>query len=424
MLFRYLWVFVLFAGAVAIALSLKSLHPPQHLTLAAGPKDGGYSQIAEGYVDILARDGITVEIVHTAGSVQNALLLSDGSVDAAILQGGIAVDNPTVEAIGAIFYEPMSFLARRDRDVPLNPALWQGLRITSGTPGSGTAAAYSDFQTAIGLSPDANTHLSLDYENALAQLADGSVDIAVFVAPVNAPYLVRNFGQIWVEFLDLEHVEAIARRLEYARTVNLPDGAISLRPVLPPKARRIIALEARLAVTEDLHPALANRLAMAAIELHGVRGLLSDPDTFPSVEGVELPVNSIAQKLILEGQSVWHEYLPYWMAAQVNRMLLLLLPILFILLPLLRILPAAYSYVMGWRVWQYYPEIRRIEEELDSQQEDATLALMDQRLDELEERLARLRLPAAYRQSSYNARIHIALVRNRIAQIRSAEKTA
>jgi TRAP-type uncharacterized transport system substrate-binding protein len=397
---------------------MMKLHPPQRLTLAAGPENGGYAQIATRYRDVLARDGITVQIRHTAGSLENARLLSEGSVDAAILQGGIAVADPEIEAIGAIFSEPMSFLARRDRDVPKNPALWQGMRITSGAAGSGTAAAFQDFQEAVGLAPEANTHLSLGYEEALAGLADGSVDIAAFVAPVDAPYLVSNYGQIWVEFLNLDHVEAIARRLEYARTVTLPDGAISLRPVLPREPRRIIALEARLAVSPDLHPALANRLTMAAIEIHGVRGLLNDPGTFPSVEGTDLPVNSIAQKLILDGPSIWHDYLPYWIAAQLNRMLLLLLPILFILLPLLRILPAAYAYLMGWRVWQHYPEIRRIEEDLESQKDETVLAQMDDRLDELEERLSRLRLPAAYRQSSYNARIHIGLVRDRIAQLR------
>lgn len=417
-LFRAVFLLVLLGGIGAIVAAMMTLHPPQRLTLAAGPENGGYAQIAERYAAILARDDLVVEVVHTAGSAENAELLSAGEVDAAILQGGIDVENETVEAIGTIFFEPMSFLARRDRDVPTNPAFWQGLRITSGTEGSGTAAAFRDFQAVIGLAPEANTHLSLGYEEALAGLADGSVDIAVFVAPVDAPYLVSNYGQIWVEFLDLDHVEAIARKLEYPRSVVLPDGAISLRPVLPKQSRRIIALEARLAVAADLHPALANRLTMAALEIHGVRGLLSDPDTFPSIEGTDLPVNSIAQKLIQDGPSVWQDYLPYWIAAQLNRMLLLLLPILFILLPLLRVLPAAYAYVMGWRVWQHYPEIRLIEEELDKQQDDAALAKMDERLDELENRLAQLRLPAAYRQSSYNARIHIGLVRKRIAQIR------
>jgi hypothetical protein len=416
--FRILFLLILLAGTGAIVAAMLTLHPPQRLTLAAGPENGGYAMIAERYRTVLARDGITVDVRYTAGSLENSRLLSEGAVDAAILQGGIVVQDPTVETIGAIFYEPMSFLARRDRDVPQNPALWQNMRISSGIEGSGTAVAFRDFQAAVDLATEVNTHLSLGYEAALAGLADGSVDIAVFVAPVDAPYLAANYGQIWVEFLNLDHIEAIARRLEYARTVALPDGAISLRPVLPAKARRIIALEARLAVVSDLHPALVNRLTMAAIEIHGVRDLLSDPDTFPSVEGTDLPVNSIAQKLILDGPSIWQDYLPYWIAAQLNRMLLLLLPILFIVLPLLRVLPAVYAYVMGWRVWQHYPEIRLIEEELNKQQDDAALARMDERLDQLEDRLAKLRLPAAYRQSSYNARIHIGLVRKRIAHLR------
>jgi TRAP-type uncharacterized transport system substrate-binding protein len=408
----------------SVALVLIQLHPPRYLVMASGPANGAYSGLAEKYREILARDGIELKIIKTAGSVENARLLDEGEVDVAILQGGIRPENQNIEAIAAIFFEPLVFLARNDVNVPRNPALWKNLRISSGQPGSGTAATFSDFQAAVGLAPALNTQLSLRYSDAVSALASDQIDVAVFVAPIDAPYLQLAYDNTAIKFLSLDHNDAISRRLGYATTVTVPTGAISLQPVLPASPRTLVALEARLAVMPNLHPALVNRLTMAAIELHSARDIITDPGTFPSVEGTLMPINNVARQLIMEGPSTWHNWLPYWMAAQVNRLLLLFLPILFLLLPLLRALPSAYAYVMGWRVWQYYPEIREIEEELDNVHDETALVQMDAQLDSLDSQLSRLRVPAAYRQAAYHARMHIELVRKRIADLRAQSTPA
>lgn len=95
-----------------------------------------------------------------------------------------------------------------------------------------------------------------------------------------------------MRLLPLQHTEAISRRLEYAKTVTVPTGAISLWPVVPSEPQSLMALEARLAITPDLHPALVNRLTMAAIEMHNVRGVIMNQGMFPSVEGTGLPLTT------------------------------------------------------------------------------------------------------------------------------------
>jgi len=99
---------------------------------------------------------------------------------------------------------------------------------------------------------------------------------------------------------------------------------------------------------------------------------------------------------------------------------LLMLPILFILLPAMRAVPQLYAYVMRWRVWQHYPEIRKIEDRLAEGADDSDLTQMDRELVALDDRLSHIRLPAAYRQTAYEARIHIELVRGRIGEMRAS----
>ncbi len=419
-----LWI--LFGSVVTLAVLaviLSRLHPPNTIVLAAGPAGGAYETVAQDYAEILARDGIRLEILETAGSVDNAGLLEAGDVDAAFLQGGIKVDPAVAEAVGAVFFEPVVFLVNEGAAIPRNPALWSGLRINSGAPGSGTAAAFRDFERAVGLAEGDNEHFSIPYAEAATALLGGELDIAVYVAPIEAPYLKAAYEEPGLRVLDLTHVQAISRRLAYATVVSVPAGGMSLDPVLPPRPVDLIAIEARLAVRPDLHPALVNRLTMAAIELHRARGIITDPGVFPNIEGTGLNVSNTARQLILEGPSTWHNWLPYWIAAQINRVLLLLLPFFFIVVPLMRLLPFAYAYAMRWRVWQHYPEIREIELELANDPSDAELDTMQSHLSELDERLAALRLPAAYRQGQYDARLHVELIQKRIAELRNAAPT-
>jgi len=416
-----IWLLLAFSAAfLVVVLIIRGLQPPDNMIMASGPAGGAYARIAAQYREILARDGIDLTLVETSGSVENAELISTQQVDAAILQGGIRVADPEVETIGGLFFEPMIFLVRKDSAIPRNPALWHRLRINSGPPGSGTAAAFADFETAVGLQHGVNQHLGLKYNQAVNALAEGQIDIAVFVAPVNAPYLADAYTNPAVQFLPLEYTEAISRRLEYAKTVTMPPGAVSLLPVIPQGPRLLMALEARMAISQDMHPALVNRLTMAAIELHSARGVITDHGMFPSVEGTGLSVSKASRQLIVDGPSIWQDWLPYWMASQVHRLVLLLLPILFIALPALRALPQLYAFAMRWQVWKHYPEIRVIEDQLHLVSEKADLAQMDMRLVDLDEQLSQIRIPASYKQTAYDARLHIELVRNRIAELQAA----
>ncbi len=61
--------------------------PPKHVVIATGMKEGAYYAFGKGYSEILARDGITLEVLSTAGSAENIELLEaeTGEVDVAFL---------------------------------------------------------------------------------------------------------------------------------------------------------------------------------------------------------------------------------------------------------------------------------------------------------------------------------------------------
>src|SRR5262245_42510670 len=56
------------------------------LTIATGPSDGTYIQIARDIQKVAQKDGVKVEILATQGSFENMVLLGDRKVDLAIAQ--------------------------------------------------------------------------------------------------------------------------------------------------------------------------------------------------------------------------------------------------------------------------------------------------------------------------------------------------
>ncbi|MEO1292860.1 MAG: C4-dicarboxylate ABC transporter substrate-binding protein, partial [Pseudomonadota bacterium] len=121
-----------------------------------------------------------------------------------------------------------------------------------------------------------------------------------------------------------------------------------------------------------------------------------------------------AKRLIEQGPSSLSDVLPYWVVAQINRFAILLLPIFFLLLPLIRVAPALYRWRMRSRVYRYYASIREIDIEVRDAAALADLDPLRTRLGEIDEELATLRLPLPYRDYAYTARLHVDLVRNRL----------
>src|SRR5262249_11413685 len=79
------------AGAiVCAAVFLLSTMPPRSIAMATGPEGGGYDEIGRQYQALLARTGVELRLVATAGSVENLALLRDphSGVRIALVQGG------------------------------------------------------------------------------------------------------------------------------------------------------------------------------------------------------------------------------------------------------------------------------------------------------------------------------------------------
>ena len=90
---------------------------------------------------MLAKAGVDVQLVPTAGSVETAALLRDphSGVSVGLIQGGVigAANASGLESLGTLAYEPLWWFRRREVQGVGADGL-RGRRIAIGSEGSGT----------------------------------------------------------------------------------------------------------------------------------------------------------------------------------------------------------------------------------------------------------------------------------------------
>ncbi len=422
---------VLVVGLVAAALLLGlrqlNLYPPEELTIAAGAPGSAYYDAAIAYQRVLARDEITLNILQTAGSVENAALLAQESgADIALVQGGVPLTDQ-VEGLAAVQLEPIWVFTRADAAVDGNPNHWLGLRVAAGPPGSGArlvADRLAEITGAEALSQKGS--IAAGGSAAAEELLAGAIDIALFVAPATAPYLGMLAESEKIRNVVLTDSEAIALKLGTARLVHMPSGILDYERRIPADDLKLIALVTRLVAREELHPALVNRLIHAVKEVHdGGEVIIPANKQYPSARDMDIQVNAYSAQLLQEGFSPLEKLLPFWIVAQLNRILLILLPAIFILLPLLRLLPSLFEWIFRGRVYRHYKRIHEIDQTVARGGNSLTpeqLSGLRAELDHIEQRLRSANLPNTYRKQAYTLTHHIDYVRHRIDETSGARQ--
>jgi hypothetical protein len=136
-----------------------------------------------------------------------------------------------------------------------------------------------------------------------------------------------------------------------------------------------------------------------------------------------MPLSSEAARFYKSGLPFLHDYFPFWMAALLGKLIILLIPILGVLYPMMRFLPALYDWAMRSKVLRMYGELRLLEDEIaNARGSGRDMREVITRLNRLEEQANDLRVPVAYASMLYMLRNHIDLVREGVRK--HAEKPA
>lgn len=415
------WAVLAIAVVVATVTSVVFLvlqtMPPRSIAMATGPEGGAYDVIGKRYQAILARAGVQLRLVPTSGALQNLALLRDphSGVSVALLQGGITseADASEIESLGTVFYEPL-WLFRRSELRSQGLEGLRGRKISIGAEGGASRALSLELLKRSGIDGNSVELLGYSPQDAKDKLLAGEIDAALMVISWESPVVRQLLADERVELESFADTDAYAALYPFLNKVVVPAGVGDITKHRPSSNITLLAPKASLVVRSDTHSAIQYLLLNTARQVHSVASIFRRAGEFPAAEALDVPLSDEAAQFYKAGRPFLQNYLPFWMASLVARLLVLLIPIVGVIYPLLRFVPTIYGWSMRRKTSRFHEELRFLEDELEAgpAAQDAASALA--RLDRLEQQANHLRLPTAYASMQYMLRHHIAVVRERL----------
>jgi TRAP transporter TAXI family solute receptor len=391
--------------------------PPGEIRIATGQPEGAYYLFSQRYQKLLAGENIRLEILNTSGSVDNLGLLRSGKADVAFIQGGTTeqVEADGLRSLGSLYYEPIWLFHRKELRVDRLTDLRQK-RIAIGSEGSGTRAVALQLLTDNAIN-DSNTSLLAEGGRAAADaLLNGGIDAAFFVASPKSPVVRALLDAGNIQLMSFERADAYTRLHRYLSSVILPQGVINLGQNLPEKETRLLTASANLVIRDDLHPALMDLLLQAAEAVHGEGGWFEEAGEFPAARYLVFPLSKEAQRFYDYGPPLLQRYLPFWAATLVDRLKVMLLPLVALMIPLFKIMPPIYRWRIRSRIYRWYREVLSIDRRQHREAVEIDRSLSE--LNDITRDVANVSVPLSYAEELYDLRLHINLVKEHLERLR------
>jgi len=408
---------LLIAVALVATVVLMEPLPPRTIFMATGAQGGAYAEFARRYQAVLARNGVRLELRETHGGVDNLELLRDpkSGVSVALAQGGLtnATESPDVQSLGTVFYEPVWIFLRGTKLPQPGSRGFEG-RGSIGQPGSGTRALAEELFAAIGQDMSLIEPVDMSAAEAGEALLRGELDLAVIVSGWEAPIVRRLLTAPGITTLSATRADAQAALHPHLSKLVLPRGVGDLASDRPPADVQLLAAKASLLVRKDLHPAIQYLLLDAAATTHGAPGIFNRAGQFPAAEPTDLPLSATALQYYRSGLPWLQRNLPFWLASIASQLLVLLIPIVGVIYPIFRLLPALFDWSMRRRIFHLYGELKFLEAEIDAAGARHAGPELHARLEQLEQRANHMHVPQAFAHMVYTLRLHIGIVRKRI----------
>ncbi len=402
--------FILVIAGFMLAYQFIQPAPPNTIHMATGDPEGAYHGFAQKYQRQFKREGITLELVETAGSVDNLALLTDGKVDIAFVQGGTRIDNGETElqALGSLYFEPLwLFLQQHVHIDQLNHLSARSIAI--GPKGSGTNALVKRLLAANGSQKDSDIDENLQANAAVTALLEAQISAAFFVSGPDSQLIQDLLHSPTLHLANLERSPAYAQRFSFLHDLLLLEGTIDLQQDIPPQDTHLIATTANLIASKELHPAIVGLLLQVASRVHGDAGLFKEEGQFPSPAYQEFPLHDAANRYFEHGAPFLQRYLPFWAASLIDRIKIMLLPLLVLMLPLFKVMPPIYQWRMNRKVYRWYEQLEVIEQQLGSAVGNERTTLIA-KFSQMDEDVRNVDVPASFSSKLYQLRHHIYLV--------------
>lgn len=406
----------------SFVLAYQFIEPPlpKKIRIATGREGGGYHMMALQYKKYLANKQLELDIQTTAGSIEGVRLLQAGQVDVSFMQGGISNTTETegLESLASLFYEPLWVFHQGDQPFKYLFEL-RGKRVAVGEEGSGTQNLALQLLKDNDVTGNNATLLTLSPQNAAQQLIDKQIDVAFFVMSFSSEIILKLLTQPNIELFSFQRHLAYTARYQFLTTLTIGEGMVDLAKNIPRSDKKLLATTANFVVRSDVHPKIIRLLLMAATEIHNDADPFRKIGQFPSAEFVEFPLNKEASVFLNKGPSLLEKIFPFWLANILDRLKIMLIPLIAVMLPIFKGVLPLYQWGIRYKIFRWYKILLEIDRQIGELPNLETVNRVSTRVKRLQEELLKLvSVPLSYMHEFYTLREHLHLILSRLEERR------
>ncbi|MGK0483962.1 MAG: hypothetical protein ACJAQ3_003949 [Planctomycetota bacterium] len=154
-----------------------------------------------------------------------------------------------------------------------------------------------------------------------------------------------------------------------------------------------------------------SRVKTQQSQLGEARLLLEGEGEFPTIALLDVPPSLAARRAIKSGPSFLYRAFPFQVAALIDRLKILLLPLVTLLFPLFRLAPPLYGWRIRRRIFRWHGQVLALEKRLrESEANPQELAEAVLELDRFDEKLTSVSVPLSYADELFHLRLHLRMV--------------
>jgi hypothetical protein len=127
-------------------------------------------------------------------------------------------------------------------------------------------------------------------------------------------------------------------------------------------------------------------------------------------------ISDDANRFYKSGKSLLYRYLPFWLASLVSRIIVVFIPMLVVLIPAMRSIPAFFRWRTEMKIRRQYRELLGLEQSFLVETDVLKQEELRREFDRIEQAVNRMRVRAAFADQFYGLRGHIDYVRGLVAK--------
>jgi len=367
---KFTLIFIILLLLPILYILLDKNNHEKNIKIAVSEQSAGTYKDALKYKSELEKDGISLELVLTKGSVDAQEKLLNSEVDFALIQGG--TEKHEVLALANVEYEPI-WIFYNDENITDLKSL-KGKRIAISELGSGILPIAKELLNLVGINGFNSKFFFLSNIEAVKALKEKKIDAMFYISAPNSNLVTQLMEIPNVHLMNFSEAESyqqfFIQKHKYVHIVKLYRNGFNLRKHIPEKDHILLATTAILSTRKDVDSDMVRLMLKVATRVHHHMGIFHNENIFPNISMLTIKQHSASKYYFRKSSNYYEENYSFWTAQTLTKIqnitLKYILPFVTLFAFFIEVLIPAYHLYTRRKLNFWYGQINRIDTNIEN----------------------------------------------------------